>query len=216
MSSMCRGFPNNIEKIEISSQIILLSEFFIQYEFDHLNPWKKTIFQYSNEPINHESVQNFVKLQNTKAVAKLYESVSLFLSSGINSEVVGTRTKSIRSLTELVLSNDVSLESIQLIVSSIIQRVSDTSPTVRDTAIDCLGRIYLSKPSKDSNHIYSNISSRILDVGTAVRKRVLKFLRDVYFRVYKESEFDDIASNSLYLIFSRLEDSEDTVRVISY
>lgn len=54
----------------------------------------------------------------------------------------------------------------------------DHSTSVREAAVDLVGKFILSRPDLIPNY-YDMLSARILDTGVSVRKRVIKILKDV-------------------------------------
>jgi hypothetical protein len=189
------------EDIKESPQILKLSEFFMD----------QGVIKSNQTEVNLESCVEFLQFQNSRLVTKNHDTIALFLSSGINSESVPVRTKSIKSLSELLLTNEVSKESQVLILESITQRITDSSPTVRDCAIESLTKVYLNEPN---TVIFTNITNRVLDTSINVRKRVVKFMRDTFIKI--RSKDQDVAERCLSRLFGRLSDNEDSVRDLSY
>lgn len=54
----------------------------------------------------------------------------------------------------------------------------DHSTSVREAAVDLVGKFVLSRPELISKY-YEMLSARILDTGVSVRKRVIKILKDI-------------------------------------
>merc|ERR1712106_823470 len=54
----------------------------------------------------------------------------------------------------------------------------DHSTSVREAAVDLIGKFVLSRPEVLNNY-YEMISARILDTGVSVRKRVIKIMKDI-------------------------------------
>lgn len=88
----------------------------------------------------------------------------------------------------------------------IIQRVYDASPSVRDAAVEVLA-IYLSGLSEVPRKIYEILSKRIMDTAVNVRRRMVKLLRDLFYKCDDHEIKVDIVSK----LVQRTNDNEVTV-----
>lgn len=133
-----------------------------------------------------------------------------FLFKGIlsclNAPVVAHRIKAIKAIGALVAVDPDYL--IRSDVNKLLQdRISDSSPAVRDAAIDLIGKYIPDKPDV-ARQYYSSVSSRIADKGVAVRKRVVKLLKVIYGLVEDPSIRIDICCKLVSLV----EDEENSVK----
>ncbi|VDP90237.1 unnamed protein product [Echinostoma caproni] len=90
---------------------------------------------------------------------------------------VAVRTKALRCLSAVVEAdpNVLAREDIERAVQS---RLLDTSTSVREAAVDLLGRFLGCKPELTAQY-YPMLADRIRDKGVSVRKRVIRILRDI-------------------------------------
>jgi hypothetical protein len=116
------------------------------------------------------------------------------------------RTKALRSLGSLS-SIDPTILSLKIVQAQVNMRLSDVSPQVRDAALDLLGKYIIADAGLGEVYL-GVLSDRLCDTGIAVRKRVIKLLREIYTHTDKAELRADITQQ--YLL--RLRDEEDSVR----
>ena len=116
------------------------------------------------------------------------------------------RTKALKCLTEIV-SVDPTILSQDIIAKSIQRRMQDTATSVREAAVDLIGRFILTRPEV-ANQYYKMLTERILDTGVSVRKRVIKILRDLCLEV---KDFPYIG-NACVRIIKRVNDDEEGIK----
>jgi len=90
---------------------------------------------------------------------------------------VNIRTKAMKCLTMIVEVDPgvLGLKEMQLGVS---HSFLDHSTSVREAAVDLVGKFVLSRPELIDKY-YDMLSTRILDTGVSVRKRVIKIMKDI-------------------------------------
>ncbi|KAJ1927700.1 Sister chromatid cohesion protein 2 [Tieghemiomyces parasiticus] len=111
----------------------------------------------------------------------LYNSFDAILArilAALDLSAVALRTKALRALGQIVGHYPALLAQPNVKVA-LNQRLSDSSPAVRDAAVELVGRYLAGRPALVPQY-YPALSARILDTGVSVRKRVLRLLRDVY------------------------------------
>ncbi|XP_073999685.1 nipped-B cohesin loading factor [Rhodnius prolixus] len=115
------------------------------------------------------------------------------------------RTKAMKCLTSIVEVDPgvLGLKEMQLGVS---HSFLDHSTSVREAAVDLVGKFILSRPELISTY-YDMLSARILDTGVSVRKRVIKILKDVCVEC---PDFDKIPEICVKII--RRVNDEDGIR----
>ena len=86
-------------------------------------------------------------------------------------------------------------------------RLMDTSTSVREAAVDLLGRFLICRPELTAQY-YPMLSDRIRDKGVSVRKRVIRILRDI---CVEQPDFPRIAEICV-MIIRRIND-EESVKV---
>ena len=85
--------------------------------------------------------------------------------------------------------------------------MQDTATSVREAAVDLIGRFILTRPEV-ANQYYKMLTERILDTGVSVRKRVIKILRDLCLEV---NDFPYIG-NACVRIIKRVNDDEEGIK----
>ncbi|EIW81234.1 hypothetical protein CONPUDRAFT_165445 [Coniophora puteana RWD-64-598 SS2] len=116
------------------------------------------------------------------------------------------RTKALRALGQIVTS-DPSVLAMANVRRAIESHLLDSSPAVRDAAVELIGKYMIDSPEVASDY-YKRISERIADTGLGVRKRVIKLLRAYYFVEDSLSCRIDIATRMVL----RMLDEDETVR----
>lgn len=116
------------------------------------------------------------------------------------------RTKALRCLSAVVEADPGVLvrADIEMAVSS---RLMDTSISVREAAVDLLGRFLVCRPDLTTQY-YPMLSERIRDKGVSVRKRVIRILRDI---CIEQPDFPRIAEICVKII--RRVNDEESVKV---
>lgn len=116
------------------------------------------------------------------------------------------RTKALRCLSAVVEADPgvLARADIEMAVRS---RLMDISTSVREAAVDLLGRFLICRPELTQQY-YSMLSERIRDKGVSVRKRVIRILRDI---CVEQTEFPRIAEICVMII--RRVNDEESVKV---
>ena len=90
---------------------------------------------------------------------------------------IAIRTKAMKCLTMIVEADPSVLGRVDMQMG-VRHSFLDHSTSVREAAVDLVGKFILSRPELIDKY-YDMLSSRILDTGVSVRKRVIKILKDV-------------------------------------
>ena len=99
--------------------------------------------------------------------------------------LIAVRSKAMKCLTQIVESDPAVLARTDMQLG-VHHSFLDSSPSVREAAVDLVGKFVLSRPELIEKY-YSMLSARILDTGVNVRKRVIKvnnFLHRYIFLLY--------------------------------
>ncbi|KAG2174425.1 hypothetical protein INT43_004448 [Umbelopsis isabellina] len=137
---------------------------------------------------------------------KSYQAMILRIFASLDSESVSQRSAALRALLNLS-AKDISFMQKNHVHHSIIRRMQDTSPSVRDSAIKLAGN-YLASHTEGTQQYYTAISERILDTSISVRKRVIRILRDIYLHTNIFSMHVDIGAK----VIDRMIDDITAVR----
>lgn len=116
------------------------------------------------------------------------------------------RTKALKALGQIVTS-DPSILSAPNVRRGIETHLLDSSPAVRDAAVELIGKYIIDSPDFASDY-YQRIADRIADTGLGVRKRVIKLLKAYYTVTDERNARIDICTR----IVLRMLDEDDTVK----
>ncbi|KAI8363943.1 sister chromatid cohesion C-terminus-domain-containing protein [Blakeslea trispora] len=142
----------------------------------------------------------------------LYTSCDLILSKllvCLEKDAAIYRTKSLCAIGKIATEAPEVLED-KRINKMVIQRIHDTSPSVRDAAINVMSQ-YLNRLDTIPEPLYKIISARIMDTSLNVRIRVIELLSSLYFK------FPDpqLKMNMAAKIILRIGDNEVSVSQLS-
>lgn len=90
---------------------------------------------------------------------------------------IAIRTKAMKCLTMIVEADSSVLARVDMQLG-VKHSFLDLSTSVREAAVDLVGKFVLSRPELIDKY-YDMLSTRILDTGVSVRKRVIKILKDI-------------------------------------
>ncbi|XP_075218552.1 nipped-B cohesin loading factor [Lycorma delicatula] len=149
-----------------------------------IRPFQDTV---SNDGVKTQTLQTYIDYDSAELVARYLASKRPFSQSFntylkhilkvLTESSVLIRTKAMKCLTMIVEVDPgvLGLKDMQLGVS---HSFLDHSTSVREAAVDLVGKFVLSRPELISKY-YDMLSARILDTGVSVRKRVIKILKDI-------------------------------------
>ncbi|KAF8636245.1 hypothetical protein AX17_003730 [Amanita inopinata Kibby_2008] len=119
------------------------------------------------------------------------------------------RTKALRALGQIVTS-DATILSTANVRHAIESHLIDSSPAVRDAAVELIGKYMVDSPEVAGDY-YNKIADRIADTGLSVRKRVIKLLKAFYAVTEDNQKRIDIATR----LVLRMLDEDDTVKELA-
>ncbi|XP_055635470.1 nipped-B protein isoform X2 [Toxorhynchites rutilus septentrionalis] len=108
----------------------------------------------------------------------------------VREPVVAIRTRAMKCLGNIVEVDQMVLARKDMQMG-VHQKLLDTAISVREAAVDLVGKYILSDPELIDQY-YEMISQRILDTGVSVRKRVIKILRDICIEHPEHEKIPDI------------------------
>ncbi|KAI8821136.1 uncharacterized protein EV422DRAFT_567464 [Fimicolochytrium jonesii] len=160
-------------------------------------------------------IESCVELLSARQpLAQSFDAYLLRIGSALDSDVVALRAKALKAMQEVFMA-DPSVLRVGSVRKVIEARLVDQSPSVRDAAIELVGK-FLVNDRGDAivAEYYPPIAARIMDVGITVRKRTIRLLKDIFVRLHKvENEtLRPIKPDILVRLLSRLSDEEDTVK----
>ncbi|KAG0201126.1 Sister chromatid cohesion protein 2 [Mortierella sp. GBA30] len=163
---------------------------------------------YSGQEWKAKSRTSVTRIAVCQSAAYLTSRQQLFLSfdmllsrilSTLEGGAVTLRAKSLKALS-LIVTGDYGVLAQQNVRRTIALRLQDQSPSVRDAAIDLVGK-YMLRDATIRKAYYE------IDTGLNVRKRVLRLLKDMFHKV--DSAVRNDISKKLLL---RVNDDETTVK----
>ncbi|OSD02424.1 hypothetical protein PYCCODRAFT_1410918 [Trametes coccinea BRFM310] len=135
-----------------------------------------------------------------------FQPILTVVLQALDAPPVFMRTKALKALGQIVTS-DPSILSAPNVRRGIETHLLDSSPAVRDAAVELIGKYMIDSPKFAADY-YQKIADRIADTGLGVRKRVIKLLK-AYYNVAKETSARiDICTR----IVLRMLDEDDTVK----
>ncbi|KAG5443974.1 Nipped-B-like protein B [Clonorchis sinensis] len=127
----------------------------------------------------------------------------------VSESSVPVRTKALRCLSAVVEADPDVLARVD-IERAVHSRLLDTSTSVREAAVDLLGRFLGRKPELTAQY-YPMLAERILDKGVSVRKRVIRILRDI---CLEQPDFPRVAEICVKMI-RRVNDEEGIKKLVN-
>ncbi|XP_055299107.1 nipped-B protein isoform X6 [Sitodiplosis mosellana] len=136
---------------------------------------------------NVQDIKTYIDYNNANLIAQYLASKRPFSQSFdiylqkiilvVREPSIGIRTKAMKCLA-LIVEVDPSILTRKDMQIGVSQKFLDTSISVREAAVDLVGKYVLNSPELIIQY-YDMLSKRILDTGVSVRKRVIKILRDI-------------------------------------
>ncbi|KAJ2858056.1 Sister chromatid cohesion protein 2 [Coemansia erecta] len=142
----------------------------------------------------------------------LYRSFDMLLTRvtmALGASQVTLRSKALRALNQIA-SQRASVLYQKNVKYAINHRLQDSSPQVREAAIDLIGK-HISQNPELTDQYYEFVSVRVLDKGPSVRKRVLRILREIYISSTNLTQLVDIGVR----ILQRTGDDERSIRELA-
>ncbi|OLN97412.1 Protein rad9 [Colletotrichum chlorophyti] len=132
------------------------------------------------------------------------------LLNAMASDQATVRSKSLKSINQLLETDPAILDGDSVVVHLIINCSSDSSPQVRDSAIGLMGKCIGLRPRLEDK-MAEKIIERFVDSGIGVRKRAMKLARDIYLRNHSREIRSVIANGLLH----RVQDPDEGVRELA-
>uniref|UniRef100_A0A3Q1ETJ2 Nipped-B protein n=1 Tax=Acanthochromis polyacanthus TaxID=80966 RepID=A0A3Q1ETJ2_9TELE len=127
----------------------------------------------------------------------------------LGESAIAVRTKAMKCLSEVVAVDPSILARLDM-QRGVHGRLMDNSTSVREAAVELLGRFVLSRPELIEQY-YDMLIERILDTGISVRKRVIKILRDI---CLEQPDFHKITEMCVKMI-RRVNDEEGIKKLVN-
>ncbi|XP_058473856.1 nipped-B-like protein B isoform X2 [Solea solea] len=127
----------------------------------------------------------------------------------LGESAIAVRTKAMKCLSEVVAVDPSILARLDM-QRGVHCRLMDNSTSVREAAVELLGRFVLSRPELIEQY-YDMLIERILDTGISVRKRVIKILRDI---CLEQPDFHKVTEMCVKMI-RRVNDEEGIKKLVN-
>uniref|UniRef100_A0A672ZDI7 Nipped-B protein n=1 Tax=Sphaeramia orbicularis TaxID=375764 RepID=A0A672ZDI7_9TELE len=127
----------------------------------------------------------------------------------LGESAIAVRTKAMKCLSEVVAVDPSILARLDM-QRGVHCRLMDNSTSVREAAVELLGRFVLSRPQLIEQY-YDMLIERILDTGISVRKRVIKIMRDI---CLEQPDFHKITEMCVKMI-RRVNDEEGIKKLVN-
>uniref|UniRef100_A0AAY4CAB0 Nipped-B protein n=1 Tax=Denticeps clupeoides TaxID=299321 RepID=A0AAY4CAB0_9TELE len=127
----------------------------------------------------------------------------------LGESAIAVRTKAMKCLSEVVAVDPSILARLDM-QRGVHGRLMDSSTSVREAAVELLGRFVLSRPQLTEQY-YDMLIERILDTGISVRKRVIKILRDI---CLEQPSFSKVTEMCVKMI-RRVNDEEGIKKLVN-
>lgn len=128
------------------------------------------------------------------------------LLKSIRSDQITVRTRSLKSVTQMLEKDPTLLDRMPQVMKLILSCASDQSPMVRDSSLALIGKCIVLQPALELG-VLDSILSFTSDSAPGIRKRSMKLLRDIYLRNAQDKIRTEIADNLL----QRVEDLDEGV-----
>ncbi|XP_067339450.1 nipped-B-like protein B isoform X2 [Channa argus] len=171
--------------------------------------------QFSSLRINSDTVDyedSCLIVRYLASMRPFAQSFDVYLSQilrVLGESAIAVRTKAMKCLSEVVAVDPSILARLDM-QRGVHCRLMDNSTSVREAAVELLGRFVLSRPQLIEQY-YDMLIERILDTGISVRKRVIKILRDI---CLEHPDFHKITEMCVRMI-RRVNDEEGIKKLVN-
>ncbi|XP_069043025.1 nipped-B-like protein A isoform X1 [Lepisosteus oculatus] len=176
---------------------------------------KTTPLQFSTLKMNSDTVDyedSCLIVRYLASMRPFAQSFDIYLTQilrVLGESAIAVRTKAMKCLSEVVAVDPSILARLDM-QRGVHGRLMDNSTSVREAAVELLGRFVLSRPQLTEQY-YDMLIERILDTGISVRKRVIKILRDI---CLEQPTFNKITEMCVKMI-RRVNDEEGIKKLVN-
>jgi hypothetical protein len=131
--------------------------------------------------------------------------ITICLINMVENDSPNIRLKTMKGLQQ-ICSADPNILSNELIRNAFISKTLDPGASIREVSIDVLGELCL-KDSTILKEYYESLRNRSVDTSAAIRKKIIKWLRNLY-----DKNYDNVINaHVIVTLIERLHDEQDTV-----
>uniref|UniRef100_A0A3P8YZA4 Nipped-B protein n=1 Tax=Esox lucius TaxID=8010 RepID=A0A3P8YZA4_ESOLU len=173
-------------------------------------PSQYTTLRMNSETVDYEDSCLIVRyLASMRPFAQSFDIYLTQILRVLGESAIAVRTKAMKCLSEVVAVDPSILARLDM-QRGVHGRLMDNSTSVREAAVELLGRFVLSRPQLTEQY-YDMLIERILDTGISVRKRVIKILRDI---CLEQPTFNKITEMCVRMI-RRVNDEEGIKKLVN-
>lgn len=209
----------NVTDQELNLEIFRLLENRKTYFLSKTTPYASGTNNAGTDTTAVNDIKTYIDYSNAHLIAQYLASKRMFSKSFdsylhkivlvVWEPAVAIRTKAMKCLA-MIVEVDPSVLMRKAMQMGVQQKFLDTSISVREAAVDLIGKYVLSSPYLIDQY-YDMLSKRILDTGVSVRKRVIKILRDI---CIEYPDFDKIPEICVKMI-RRVNDEEGIQKLVT-
>ncbi|KAJ5012641.1 Protein rad9 [Colletotrichum sp. SAR 10_99] len=171
--------------------------------------WLSNEYTFKDVSNNHAKLSYAIILLRSPFCEHFQAMLNVLLKA-MASDQATVRSKSLKSINQLLETDPAILDGDSVVVQLIINCSSDSSPQVRDSAIGLMGKCIALRPRLEDK-MAERIIERFIDSGIGVRKRAMKLAKDIYLRNQSREIRSAIANGLLH----RVQDPDEGVRELA-
>ncbi|XP_033829004.1 nipped-B-like protein A isoform X2 [Periophthalmus magnuspinnatus] len=204
--------PQHAKEIETTGEIMQRAEKRKKFlrNIIKTTPAHFTTLKMNSDTVDYEDSCLIVRyLASMRPFAQSFDIYLTQILRVLGESAIAVRTKAMKCLSEVV-AVDPSILARSDMQRGVHGRLMDNSTSVREAAVELLGRFVLSRPQLTEQY-YDMLIERILDTGISVRKRVIKILRDI---CLEQPKFSKITEMCVRMI-RRVNDEEGIKKLVN-
>ncbi|XP_018609015.1 nipped-B-like protein isoform X2 [Scleropages formosus] len=172
--------PHHAKDVEVTGEIMQRAEARKKFlrSIIKTTPSQFSTLRMNSDTVDYDDACLIVRyLASMRPFAQSFDIYLTQILRVLGESAIAVRTKAMKCLSEVV-AVDPSILARPDMQRGVHGRLMDNSTSVREAAVELLGRFVLSRPQLTEQY-YDMLIERILDTGISVRKRVIKILRDI-------------------------------------
>ncbi|XP_076010232.1 nipped-B-like protein A isoform X2 [Genypterus blacodes] len=204
--------PHHAKEMETTGEILQRAEKRKKFlrNIIKTTPSQFTILKMNSDTVDYEDSCLIVRyLASMRPFAQSFDIYLTQILRVLGESAIAVRTKAMKCLSEVV-AVDPSILARSDMQRGVHGRLMDNSTSVREAAVELLGKFVLSRPQLTEQY-YDMLIERILDTGISVRKRVIKILRDI---CLEQPTFSKITEMCVRMI-RRVNDEEGIKKLVN-
>ncbi|XP_072243925.1 nipped-B-like protein A isoform X2 [Leuresthes tenuis] len=204
--------PQHAKELETTGEIMQRAEKRKKFlrNIIKTTPSHFTTLKMNSDTVDYEDSCLIVRyLASMRPFAQSFDIYLTQILRVLGESAIAVRTKAMKCLSEVV-AVDPSILARSDMQRGVHGRLMDNSTSVREAAVELLGKFVLSRPQLTEQY-YDMLIERILDTGISVRKRVIKILRDI---CLEQPTFSKITEMCVKMI-RRVNDEEGIKKLVN-